>query len=437
MDFTPDLDTFRNFALALLIGALVGIDREKHQVEEGSQGIGGLRTFILFATVGALAGWLSEQLDTPGIFIATLVSVSAGVFVAYLVHARAKPGEGGMTTELAAIAVLLLGGVAMLGHSGLSVALAIVVSVVLAYKQPLHGLVERIGRADLLAGLRLLVATFIVLPLLPDRTIDPWGTLNPYKLWLLVILIAGLSLAGYVATRWLGSGRGTAITGLTGGLVSSTAVTLAFARRSRAETAERDSALLACGILIAWTVMFVRVMVEVAVVHPALLGALMVPFGTMGVAALLLAGFFYLRRQRVVRKPGDAGDEADVPLSNPFSLTSAARFAALFAVVLMVVALVQKYFPGQGLLLVAAIAGLTDVDAITLSMAEYAKGGGGAGTAASAIVIASLSNTVVKTGMVAVLGGRDLRRLILVAGAVIVAVGLAVLLVHGAAPARG
>jgi uncharacterized membrane protein (DUF4010 family) len=436
MDFTPDLDTFRNFALALLIGALVGIDREKHQAEEGSQGIGGLRTFILFATVGALAGWLSEQFDTPWIFIAALVSVSTGVFVAYRVQADAQPGAGGMTTELAAIAVLLLGGVAMLGQSGLSVALAITISAVLAYKQPLHGLVDRIGREDMLAGLRLLVATFIVLPLLPNRVVDPWGALNPYTLWLLVILIAGLSLLGYVATRWLGSGRGTAITGLTGGLVSSTAVTLSFARRSHAEKGDGNSALLACGILLAWTVMFGRVIVEVAVVHPALLSALQIPFGAMGAATLLLAGFFYLRRTDSVRRQGDARDDGDVPLSNPFSLTSAAKFAALFAVVLMVVALVQKYFPGQGLLIVAAIAGLTDVDAITLSMAEYAKGGGEAGIAASAIVIASLSNTLVKTGMVALLAGPGLRRLTLVAGAVVVAVGVTVLLVNGAGAAR-
>jgi uncharacterized membrane protein (DUF4010 family) len=428
MDFTFDLESFRNFALALLIGALVGIDREKHQAEEGPQGIGGLRTFILFATVGALAGWLSQQFNTPWIFVAALLAASIGIFTGYFVHARANPGESGMTTELAAISVVLLGGVVMVGQSGLSVALAIAVSAVLAYKQPLHGLVERIGRADMLAGLRLLVATFIVLPLLPNETIDPWQALNPYKLWLLVILIAGLSLAGYIAARWLGSGRGTAITGLTGGLVSSTAVTLSFARRSRLETEPADSNMLACGILLAWTVMFGRVLVEVAVVNRALLRPVLVPITLMGAVALVLAGFFYLRRLHAVRH--DGGSQAEVPLTNPFSLTSAVKFAAFFAVVLMVVALVQRYYPGQGLLVVAGLAGLTDVDAITLSMAEYARGGGDAGTAVGAIVIASLSNTVVKAGMVATLGGPGLRRLVLVAGAVIVAVGVGVLLLY-------
>jgi uncharacterized membrane protein (DUF4010 family) len=428
MDFTFDLESFRNFALALLIGALVGIDREKHQAEEGPQGIGGLRTFILFANVGALAGWLSQQFNTPWIFVAALIAVSGGVFTGYFVRARTNP-EKGMTTELAAISVVLLGGVVMMGQSGLSVALAIAVSAVLAYKQPLHGLVERIGRADLLAGLRLLVATFIVLPLLPDHTIDPLDALNPYRLWLLVILIAGLSLAGYVATRWLGSGRGTAITGFTGGLVSSTAVTLSFARRSRLESEPANSSMLAAGILLAWTVMFGRVLVEVAVVNRALLPLLLAPILLMGAVALGLAGFFYLGRVRAVRHDGSG--ETEVPLTNPFSLTSAVKFAAFFALVLMVVALVQRYYPGQGLLVVAGLAGLTDVDAITLSMAEYARGGGDAGTAVSAIVIAALSNTVVKAGMVAVLGGPGLRRHVLLAGAAIVVAGVAVLLYMG------
>ncbi len=426
MQFSADIETFRNFAVALLIGALVGIDREKRQAEEGPHGVGGLRTFILFATVGALSAWLSQQLDTPWIFIAALLGVCGAVSTSYFVHARANAGDIGMTTELAAIAVMLLGAAVMTGQTVLSVALAIAISAVLAYKQPLHGLVERIGRTDLLAGLRLLVATFIVLPVLPDHTVDPWGALNPYKLWLLVILIAGLSLAGYVATRWLGSGRGTLVTAVSGALVSSTAVTLSFARRSGAEGRNGDEPLLACGILLAWTVMFVRVLVAVAVVNADLLPALLVPFLALGAVTLALAGFFYLRRARAVKRDG-AGDGAEVPLSNPFSLASAVKFAAFFALVLVVVALVQEYAPGQGVLVVAALAGLTDVDAITLSMADRARDGE-VTTAIAAIVIASLSNTLVKTGMVAVLGGRGLRRLVIASGAVILAVGAAALL---------
>ncbi len=161
----------------------------------------------------------------------------------------------------------------------------------LAYKQPLHGFVEKLGWDDVYAGLRLLIATFIALPLLPNRAIDPWGALNPYELWLLVILISSLSLVGYVLTRWLGPARGTALTGLTGGLVSSTAVTLSFAREARDDP--QNVASLACGILLAWAVMFVRVIVLVAVVNRKLLPEILVPFVLMGLASGGYAAWLY------------------------------------------------------------------------------------------------------------------------------------------------
>ena len=165
--------------------------------------------------------------------LAAFLPVSALVFAGYWLVSRAQDGAFGLTTEIAAVAVFLLGAMTMLGHRELAIGLGVVTAAALAYKQPLHGLVAKLGWDDVYAGVRLLVATFIILPLLPDRTLDPWEALNPYKLWLLVILISSLSLVGYVATRWLGAGRGTALTGITGGLVSSTAVTLSFARRSR------------------------------------------------------------------------------------------------------------------------------------------------------------------------------------------------------------
>ena len=422
MDFSADLQTVRDFAIALLIGALAGIDREKRKSEDGHGSIGGLRTFILIATAGALSAWLSVEFERYWIFALAFVCVTVAVIVGYLVHARAHPGSTGLTTEMAALVVFLLGGTVLLGYVEIAVGLAIAVSAVLAYKQPLHGLVGRIGRDDMYAVLRLLIATFIVLPLLPDEPVDPWGALNPYRLWLLTILIASLSLIGYVATRLAGGDRGAALTGLTGGLVSSTAVTLTFARESRDAAAGADA--LACGILIAWTVMFLRVMVEVLVVNTALIGALWRTVLPMAGVALGAAAWFYLRSRRRTDASGAGGG---VALSNPFSMTAAAKFTAFFAVVLMLVALARRHYEGQGLLLLAGLAGLTDVDAITLSMAGYARSGGDAGTAARAIVVAALSNTVVKMAMVAVLGGAALRRRVLTTGAAIVVVGVGML----------
>jgi uncharacterized membrane protein (DUF4010 family) len=417
-----DLDTVRNFGTAVLIGALVGIEREKRKSAEPEPGIGGLRTFILIALVGAIAGWLADALHMPGLLVAMLVIVGAAVLAGYVLAARTSPESLGLTTESAAIAVCLLGAMTTLGHRELAVPLAIVTAAVLAYKQPLHGFVETISWDDIFAGLRLLVATFIVLPLLPNRTLDPWGALNPYSLWLLVLLISSLSLIGYVGSRWLGAERGIVLTGLTGGLVSSTAVTLAFARQSREDTRTATGLTLACGLLLAWCIMFGRVIVEVLVVNRALVGRVLIPFATMGAATAIAAGVLFRRSMTAERHTA----KTEVPLRNPFSLTEASKFGAFFAVVLLVVKLVQVRFPGKGLYMVAGLAGLTDVDAITLSMAEYAKSGDSQ-VAVGAIVLASLTNTLVKCGIVAVLGGATLSRVVLVATGVIVAAGIGAL----------
>lgn len=410
-----DLEAVWNFATALLIGALLGIERERHRREHDEQTIGGLRTFILFALIGALGGWLTLALDSPWILAAVLLASLAPVLAGYVISARTQPDALGLTTELAAVAACLLGAMTTLGYRDLAVGLGVAVAAVLAYKQPLHGLVQRLDREDVYAGLRLLIATFIVLPLLPEEAIDPWGALRPRSLWMLVLLISSLSLVGYVATRLLGAHRGIPLTGLTGGLVSSTAVTLAFSRQSREPGYAGTAPALASGILLAWAVMFVRVIVEVLVVNRALLGQVLVPFATMAVTATVAA--WYLRSRA---RPAETS--SGVPLRNPFSLRAAARFAAFFALVLLVVELVQAYAPGRGVYFVAALAGTTDVDVITLSMAQYARTGSAA-IAVQAITLAALTNTVVKTVLVATLGSRALRRPIVLAASLVLASG--------------
>jgi uncharacterized membrane protein (DUF4010 family) len=253
--------------------------------------------------------------------------------------------------------------------------------------------------------------------------VDPWGVLKPRSLWTLVILIAALSLVGYVATRALGPRQGTAITGLSGGLVSSTAVTLAFAKQSRDEGGKTDDAL-AGGLLLAWAVMGVRIVVLAAILFTPLVRPLLVPFGAMTIATLA-AAFFCLRRGRS-EEPAAAGE---VVLKNPFSLTSAVKFGLLFAAVLIVVAAAERYLPSQGYYLVAALAGLTDVDAITLSMAGLARSGGAdLGTVVGALVVAALANTLVKCGMVVATASPGLRRSIVTVTVSVVVIGVATIL---------
>jgi uncharacterized membrane protein (DUF4010 family) len=418
MDALPLDLPLRDFAIALFLGALVGIEREKKQSAIRDRGIGGLRTFMLIAEAGAIAAWLSQPLATPWIFIGVGALVAALLVAGYLSWSRRHPDDAGLTTEVAGIVVYLLGGLTIYGHPALAVALGIATSAILAFKEPLHGLVERIGRDDLYAGLTLLIATFIVLPVLPDRALDPWGALNPYQMWWLVILISGLSLIGYIATRWLGAGRGIPLTGLFGGLVSSTAVTLSFSRRSREDGCVAPLAdALASGMLLAWAVMFVRVGIEVAAVHAALLPALAAPMAVPAAIAAIAAAVAYRRSGQPVEPA-----QREVPLRNPFSLTAAIRFALLFAAVLLLVKLVETYAPGRGIYGVAALAGLTDVDAITLSMASSARDGAiDARVAANAIVVAAITNSLVKCGLVLGLAAPLLSRRIAIATALLLA----------------
>src|SRR5512142_2272737 len=251
-------------AAALIVGALVGTERERTKTVSGHIGIGGVRTFILFALAGAVGAWLARTLGSPWVFVATVAAVGALAVAGYTAQTRLKPEAVGLTTEMAAIAVCLLGGACTAGYPQVALAAGIAVSAVLAYKESMHGLVAKLGPDDISAGVKLLAATFIVLPLLPSTAVDPWGVLKPRPLWTLVIVIAALSLVGYVATRALGPRRGTAVTGLSGGLVSSTAVTLAFAKQSRDEGGKTDDAL-AGGLLLAWSVMGVRIVVLAAI----------------------------------------------------------------------------------------------------------------------------------------------------------------------------
>jgi uncharacterized membrane protein (DUF4010 family) len=416
-----DTTVVRDFSIALLIGALVGVERESHKARESRVAFGGLRTFILMAEAGAVSAWLSLKLGTPWVFAVALAAVAGAVLTGQVLESRIKPDQPGMTTEVAALVVVLLGGMVMYGFVEIAVALAIVTSSVLAFKQPLHALVSKLGIEDIHAGLKLLIASFIVLPLLPRRPIDPWEALNPYKLWLLVVLISSLSLVGYVAVRWLGAARGAVVTGATGGLVSSTAVSLSFARESRVASAAAGHAL-AAGILLSWVVMFVRVVIEVGVVNPGLVPRVLVPFSTMAVIAALFTAFLFRRGLAAGGQEETKG--AAVPLKNPFSLVAAVKFGLVFAAVMLVVKITQRYFPGGGLYVVAGLAGLTDVDAITLSMADFARQGGDAATAVGAIAVAAVSNTLVKCGLVATLGSRPLRMRLVPAALAILAAGL-------------
>jgi uncharacterized membrane protein (DUF4010 family) len=414
-----DFALARDFGTALLLGALIGIEREKRNVRAG-HGNAGLRSFVMLSQVGACAGYLGIAHSLGWVLPAALLGTAMVVVAGYFASTRVHPEAIGLTTELAAIVTVLLGAMATTGHREVAIGLGVLTAALLAYKQPLHDLVGRLGWDDVLVGLRLLLATFIVLPLLPNEPIDPWGAINPYKLWLLVLLISALSLVGYIATRWLGPGRGVAVTAATGGLVSSTAVTLTFVKQSREPGAV--PAQLSGGVLLAWAIMFARVLVTATIVDPPLFVRMWPAFVGMALAAGAVA-FLCLWRHRREGKTTAAA----VPMKNPFSLLAAGKIAGLFAIVQLLLKLGQDHLPQSGIYAVAAIAGLTDVDAITVAMAERARAQpADLGLAVIAIAIASGSNTLVKAGMAAGMG-RGLGKFVLPGTAVVLVVGAAVL----------
>lgn len=420
---TPDLAS--RFLVALLIGILVGIEREKKKNGDRIHPIGGIRTHALLSLSGAASAWLGSELQNPWLFVVVLASVSAMAMVSHVQSTRdGTDSRPTLTGEIAAISVVLLGGMAATGSRELAVALAVTLSAMLAFKQPLHAWVARVGIDDILAGIKLLIASVIVLPLVPNEAVDPWQALNPYQLWLLVVLISALSLAGYVGMCWLGPARGAAVTGLAGGLVSSTATTLNFARESRKPGPTTNSAALTAGILCAWAVMFLRVTTLVAILNRQLLGALWLPLLIMGGIAGVLAFQNYLAGTQAAT----AGVEPTAALKNPFSLGAAIRFGALFAIVLVVVKLAQQHFPSGGLLVISALAGAADVDAIVLSLSGQT--GSSASPTASiawALLAAVLANTAVKVAMVMLVARGPVRRNIAIAGLLICAAGVAAL----------
>ncbi len=408
-----------SLALSVFIGALIGTERTlRHGPVQGE--FAGLRTFILLAEAGAISAWLAQDTGQIAVFLVPLAGTIGFLAVAYALRFRQDPERTGYSTELAGAITFLLGGATVYGHAPFAVGMAIVTSIVLALKEQLHATVRKLSPEELLAALRLLFASFVILPVLPREPLDPWGAVNPYELWLLVVLISGLSMAGYVAVRWTGATRGAFLTGVLGGLVSSTAVTLSLARRSHA--LPHLPAVITGAILLSWVVSFARVAVEVAIVHPALLWTLAGRLATMAAVALIAALALWLRARRDATPPTD---DVLTKLESPFRLAPAIQFAAFFAVVLLAAALIRTYLPPQGLYALAVISGVADVDAITLSLARMAGGGEvGPELAASGILTAVTTNVTMKLVYGLFLGHPSLRPRFAVAGGAVVVAGL-------------
>lgn len=407
---------FYRFGVALAIGFLVGLQREYAHGGPEREISAGERTLALMGLTGCAAAFVADELGTPWAFVGIIVPLGLLIAASYVV--TSWRGDVGLTTEVAALLTILAGALCYWNHLELAVAIAVATTVLLSLKLETDRLVRRITREDIRATLKFAVITAIVLPVLPRRSFGPppVDVLEPYSVWLMVVFISGISFLGYVLIKLVGARRGIGLTGLLGGLASSTAVTLSFAERSHDE---RDlDRTLGLAIIIAWTTMFPRVLVEVAAVNSPLVRRLLPPMVAAAAVGAAYAAFLYFS-QRVET-------QEDVSFSNPFELGPAIRFGLMYAAILLVSRAAQLYMGNAGVYISSVVGGLADADAITLSMAELSSAGGGLApaTAARAIVMAAMSNTVAKGGIVLASGSPGLRRALLPGFLLMLAAGL-------------
>ena len=411
-----------HLAVALALGLLVGTERgwQFRELEEGRR-VAGIRTYGLLGLAGGLAAVLGRALS-PAAFGVALGGVAALIVAAYLITAR-EGRDVSITGATAQGLTFLFGALAGLGHVEVASAFAVITTLLLGLKPVLHGWLRRITAIELQAALKLLLISVVLLPVLPDRGYGPWQVLNPYRIWWMVVVIAALSFAGYVAMRLVGAARGTILTALLGGLASSTAITLNFSRLARIHP--YADALLASGILAACATMFPRILIVAGIFCPPLALRLAPAVGVMALGTYAAAVWLWLRARRQQRDPG-----AEPIMRNPLELGPTLFFGLLLGVIMLLAKALEVWLGDAGVYLLAAVSGLTDVDAITLSLAQMSNRGDLLlHAAALGILIAAAVNTLVKAGMTWVIGhpGLGLR----VTGALLPALALGLAVYYG------
>ncbi len=382
-------------AAALMIGVVIGLERGWNQraAEEGER-VAGLRTFALVALTGGVAGLLSQESGLP--LLAIALAAIAGLIVLGYRRLSQHSSAYGITTEVAALLTFLLGALAARGEPLLAMAGGVVTAVLLGFKPRLHALLNQLDAPELRAILQLALISAVILPFLPRQGYGPWQVLNPYELWLMVVLISTIGFVGHFAVRIAGAQRGILLTGLFAGLASSTALTLTLARAAREQ--REFQTVFAAAVVLASTTMFPRVLVIVGVLQPALVQGLLIPLGLMTAAGVLATLVLALLAGRVNT------DSVEPPLQKPFALATALRFGLLLAVVMLLAEGLRRAAGDTGIYTVAILAGLTDVDAITLSLLRMTEQSLSTAVATQGIILASIANTGVKLGLAVGIG---------------------------------
>lgn len=393
----PELQSFMHLGTSLAIGLLIGIERGWQERETGEGGrVAGLRTFGLIGLLGGVSLLLAQQTST--LFLVLVFFALAVLLALGYVHKLQRLDDAGITSLVAALLTFVLGALAASGELVIASSCAVVTTLLLGYKESLHSWLGSLQGDELRAGIKLLLISVVLLPILPNQGYGPWQALNPYAIWWLVVLIATISFVGYFAIKLAGTRRGAVYMGLFGGLAASTAVTLHFARLAGADS--RLAPVLSTGILLACGTMFPRMLLVASLLNPELFRMLLPSVFAMALASFLPA--LYLLRLQTRQQAVNT----ESPVQNPLALKAALSFGLVLALVMLLGKALKEVFGDAGVLSLAAVSGVTDVDAITLSLARMSEQDLALRIAAIGILIAAGVNSLVKAGMAAAFGGR-------------------------------
>lgn len=392
-------ELFQRLGVALAIGLLIGLERGWQTRDESDhQRTAGLRTFALTSLLGGICGLMSSAVS-PIVLAAGVISYTIALVTFSTMEASAEKNFS-VTGVVAGILTFMLGAYAVVGNVTVAVAASVAMAILLALRDTLHTLVRTITWPEMRSALVLLAMSFLLLPVLPNRTVDRLQVLNPAEIWLLAILIAAISFAGYIAVRVLGERRGIALAAIAGGLASSTATTVSFARLAREHPESIN--VLAGGILLASLTMMGRILVLVGLIKPELLGSLLAPIAAS--ACVFLIGTAVLYRGWT----GGTGEQPHLRIRNPFDVSAVLWLVALLAVIMLIAKLLAAQTGSAGVYVLAGISGVVDVDALTLSMTRLAGLQMPMIKASTAILIAAAANTVSKAAIATAIGGRRL-----------------------------
>lgn len=390
-----DLDFIQNIVLSIVLGFLIGLQREMHIIySQKDRDFGGTRTFAIISLLGFLSGWINKIY--PYAFVVFVTMFSLMLIAAYIINSLSSSHKG-TTTEFAAMVVFLIGAMLNFSTQLLAVLLTIVVMFLLNLKEKIQDYEKNITKEDFGAAVFFLLMTFVILPVIPNEPIDPFGLINLFKIWMMVVVVSGISFFGYIAIKALKTKNGITIAGFFGGLISSTAVAMSMSRKIHENGFLAKN--LAIAIALASSMMFIRADLILWAFSPALAKSLTIPCAIGLIMGLAYIIFLYLRTKY-------ENIPSDVEFKNPYDLKEALFMGLVFGFVLAIVELTDKYSGSYGVYAVSFISGIADVDAIILSLSSFADSGINMNVAYNAIVVAIVSNTIAKSALVAIFGNK-------------------------------